>query len=101
MDFTIRHTFEKLRTVGGARQCPQCRTDALILLKRHVSPGTARRRDGDRVLRVRTLRVAVSVLAGDRSLEADLSVGSRQRAAGSGQQISLVRTASSALPAAS
>ena len=38
MDFTIRHTFEKLRTVGAARQCPQCRTDALILLRRHVSP---------------------------------------------------------------
>jgi len=38
MDFTIRHTFEKARTVGEARQCPQCRTAALILLRRHVSP---------------------------------------------------------------
>ena len=38
MDFTIRHTFEKVRAVGEARQCPQCRTDALILLRRHVSP---------------------------------------------------------------
>jgi uncharacterized protein with PIN domain len=38
MDFTIRHTFEKSRVVGEARQCPQCRTEALILLRRHVSP---------------------------------------------------------------
>ena len=32
MDHSIRHTFEKARTIGEARQCPQCRTDALILL---------------------------------------------------------------------
>ena len=38
MDFSIRHTFEKTRKTGQARQCPQCRTDALILLRRHVSP---------------------------------------------------------------
>jgi hypothetical protein len=38
MDFTIRHTFEKTRKTGEARQCPQCRTDALVLLRRHVSP---------------------------------------------------------------
>jgi hypothetical protein len=38
MDFSIRHTFEKGRATGEARQCPQCRTDALILLRRHVSP---------------------------------------------------------------
>jgi hypothetical protein len=38
MDFSIRHTFEKQRPAGQARQCPQCRTDALILLRRHVSP---------------------------------------------------------------
>ena len=38
MDFNIRHTFDKPRTVGGARQCPQCRAEALILLRRHVSP---------------------------------------------------------------
>jgi hypothetical protein len=38
MDFTIRHTFEKVRNVGEARQCPRCRTAALILLRRHVSP---------------------------------------------------------------
>lgn len=38
MDHTIRHTFEKIRTVGDIRQCPQCRADALILLRRHVSP---------------------------------------------------------------
>jgi DNA-directed RNA polymerase subunit M/transcription elongation factor TFIIS len=37
MDFNIRHT-DKVRAVGEARQCPQCRTDALILMKRHVSP---------------------------------------------------------------
>ena len=38
MDFTIRHTFEKARNIGEARQCPRCRTAALILLRRHVSP---------------------------------------------------------------
>ena len=38
MDFSIRHTFEKGRAVGEVRRCPQCRTDALILLRRHVSP---------------------------------------------------------------
>ena len=38
MDFSIRHTFEKVRAAGGARQCPQCRADALVLLQRHVSP---------------------------------------------------------------
>src|SRR5919204_5618149 len=38
MDFSIRHTFEKGRTIGEVRQCPRCRTDALILLRRHVSP---------------------------------------------------------------
>ena len=38
MDFSIRHTFEKTRASGEARQCPQCRTEALILLRRHVSP---------------------------------------------------------------
>jgi hypothetical protein len=38
MDFSIRHTFEKGRAVGDVRQCPQCRAEALILLRRHVSP---------------------------------------------------------------
>ena len=38
MDFSIRHTFEKGRAVGEVRRCPQCRTEALILLRRHVSP---------------------------------------------------------------
>jgi hypothetical protein len=38
MDFSIRHTFDKVRAVGEARQCPQCRAEALVLLKRHVSP---------------------------------------------------------------
>jgi uncharacterized protein with PIN domain len=38
MDFSIRHTFEKGRATGEVRRCPQCRTDALILLRRHVSP---------------------------------------------------------------
>jgi hypothetical protein len=38
MDFSIRHTFEKTRAIGEARQCPQCRAEALILLRRHVSP---------------------------------------------------------------
>jgi uncharacterized protein with PIN domain len=38
MDFSIRHTFEKGRTIGEVRRCPQCRADALILLRRHVSP---------------------------------------------------------------
>ena len=38
MDFSIRHTFEKGRAVRDARRCPQCRTEALILLRRHVSP---------------------------------------------------------------
>ncbi len=38
MDFNIRHTFDKTRAVGEARQCPQYRADALILLRRHVSP---------------------------------------------------------------
>ena len=38
MDFSIRHTFEKGRAVGELRRCPQCRTDALMLLRRHVSP---------------------------------------------------------------
>ena len=38
MDFSIRHTFEKGRGVRAARRCPQCRTEALILLRRHVSP---------------------------------------------------------------
>ena len=37
-DFNIKHTFDKTRAVGEARQCPQCRADALILLRRHVSP---------------------------------------------------------------
>jgi uncharacterized protein with PIN domain len=38
MDFTIRHTFEKTRKLDEARQCPQCRTKTLILLRRHQSP---------------------------------------------------------------
>jgi hypothetical protein len=38
MDFSIRHSFDKERAVGTTRQCPQCRADALILLRRHVSP---------------------------------------------------------------
>ena len=38
MDFSIRHTFEKVRPAGGARRCPQCRAEALVLLQRHVSP---------------------------------------------------------------
>ena len=38
MDFSIRHAFEKGRAVGEVRRCPQCRTEALILLRRHVSP---------------------------------------------------------------
>jgi uncharacterized protein with PIN domain len=38
MDFSIRHTFEKSRAIGEVRRCPQCRTEALILLRRHVSP---------------------------------------------------------------
>ena len=38
MDFSIRHTFEKGRAIGEVRRCPQCRTEALILLRRHVSP---------------------------------------------------------------
>ena len=38
MEFNIRHTFEKGHGTGEARQCPQCRTDALVLLRRHVSP---------------------------------------------------------------
>ena len=38
MDHAIRHSFEKVRTVGDVRLCPQCRAEALILLRRHVSP---------------------------------------------------------------
>jgi hypothetical protein len=38
MDFSIRHTSDKVRAAGGARQCPQCRAEALVLLRRHVSP---------------------------------------------------------------
>jgi hypothetical protein len=38
MDFTLKHSLEPARVKGEARQCPQCRTDALVLHKRHVSP---------------------------------------------------------------
>ena len=38
MDFAIRHTLEGERAAGAARECPQCRTDALVLHRRHVSP---------------------------------------------------------------
>ena len=38
VDFSIRHTFDKKRAIAAARQCPQCRAEALILLRRHVSP---------------------------------------------------------------
>jgi hypothetical protein len=38
MDFSIRHTFEKVKAGSEARQCPQCRAEALVLLRRHVSP---------------------------------------------------------------
>ena len=38
VDFSIRHTFEKGPVAGEARQCPQCRAEALVLLRRHVSP---------------------------------------------------------------
>lgn len=40
MDFAIRHTFESARSTGKARQCPQCRQDALVLDRRHVSPAS-------------------------------------------------------------
>jgi len=38
MDFSIRPTFEKVRPAGKALRCPQCRAEALVLLRRHVSP---------------------------------------------------------------
>ena len=38
MDFVIRHTLDGPKGSGAARQCPQCRTDALVLHRRHVSP---------------------------------------------------------------
>ena len=38
MDFSIKHTFDRARASGEARLCPQCRTEALVLHRRHVSP---------------------------------------------------------------
>jgi hypothetical protein len=38
MDFSIKHTFDRERATGEARLCPQCRTEALVLSRRHVSP---------------------------------------------------------------
>ncbi len=38
MNFAIRQTFEGARAAGSVRQCPQCREDALVLHRRHVSP---------------------------------------------------------------
>jgi hypothetical protein len=38
MDFAIRHAPDRARGTGTARQCPQCREDALVLHRRHVSP---------------------------------------------------------------
>ena len=38
MDFAIPRTLEGERATGAARQCPQCRNDALVLQRRHVSP---------------------------------------------------------------
>jgi len=38
MDFAIRHAFDEGRATGSARQCPQCRENALVLHRRHVSP---------------------------------------------------------------
>jgi hypothetical protein len=38
MNFAIRQTVEGARAAGSVRQCPQCREDALVLHRRHVSP---------------------------------------------------------------
>jgi hypothetical protein len=38
MDFSIKHTFDREHASGEARPCPQCRTEALVLNRRHVSP---------------------------------------------------------------
>jgi hypothetical protein len=38
MDFSIKHTFDRQRGSGAARLCPQCRSEALVLHRRHVSP---------------------------------------------------------------
>jgi hypothetical protein len=38
MDFAITHSADGRRGTGPARQCPQCRNDALVLERRHVSP---------------------------------------------------------------
>ena len=40
MDFAIRHTFEGTRTSSATKQCPQCRENALVIHRRHVSPST-------------------------------------------------------------
>ncbi len=38
MDFAIRYAIDGDRSTSTARQCPQCREDALVLHRRHVSP---------------------------------------------------------------
>ena len=44
MDFAVRHATERSARAATTHRCPQCREEAMVLTRRHVSParlGTA------------------------------------------------------------
>jgi hypothetical protein len=38
MEFAVRHLSERSSAATSAHRCPQCREQALVLHRRHVSP---------------------------------------------------------------